>query len=330
MNNGVQYQAMKGRIIKALQEGIPLNRDPFLILSEEIGIGEDELLDRIKALKEERVIRQLSPIYDTKMLGYDSALVAFKVKPEAIDLVAGVVSSHTGVSHNYERGHEFNLWFTIAIPPDSKLSLDKTVGLLAEKTETLDHIILRSKRVFKIGVRLDPEGSGVERETNEIVNHPFIPLTDEEKQIVRVTQSDMPITKKPFSIYAEMLGMDEDYLLQKLKDFKMRGVMRRFAAILYHRKVGFSANGMAVWSVPEDRVLEVGVRMASFKGVSHCYERETNGRWQYNLFSMIHGRSKDEVEGVVKEISRETGLKDFLIFYSLREFKKERLRYFTF
>ncbi len=320
---------MREMVINMLQEGIPLCMEPFSVMSERIGIEGSVLLDIIKELKDDRIIRQISPIYDTRMLGYDSSLVAFKVERQRIEDVAGLVSSHTGVSHNYERGGIFNLWFTIATPPDSPLSLDETVRAMADEAGVEEYVILRSKRVFKIGVKLNPNSRWSDREMVEIKRHTFIPLTDKEKKIVRVTQHDIPIISRPFSYYASLLDVDEDELILKLREFKDRGVMRRFAAILFHRKAGFSANGMSVWRVPEERVEEVGIRMAGFRRVSHCYEREVNGVWHYNMFCMVHGRDRDEVESTVYKIGRETGIKDFLILYSLREFKKQRISYFT-
>lgn len=319
----------EGAIIKTLQEGIPLEREPIKALSKKFAMGEEELLFKIKQLKDEKLIRQISPIYDTKMLGYDSALVTFKVKPARLEPTARIINSHPGVSHNYEKDHEFNLWFTVAVPPDTRLGLDGTVSALAAMTETAEYAILRSKRVFKICVKLDPSESVLKREEIKSSEHKFLPLSDEEKRTVKTTQLDMPLTTRPFRVYAKALGTDEDRLITRLREFERRGVMRRFAAIPNHRQLGFSANAMAVWRVPEGTVEEIGLKIASFKIVSHCYDRTTNGVWRYNLFSMIHARSVDEVSQIVAEIKKLTGLKDYSILYSMREFKKRRLNYFV-
>lgn len=315
-------------VIKTLQEGIPLVREPFKVLSQEFGVNEEELLNTIKLLKDQLVLRQISPIYDTKMLGYDSALVTFKVRPGDIEAAAEVINSHPGVSHNYEKGHGFNLWFTIAVPPDSRLGLDKTVSALASMVGTEEYAVLRSRRVFKICVKLDPAAGALKREETKTVNRPFIALSEDEKQTVRITQLDIPLTKRPFWVYAEVLGTDEGRLIKKLVEFKQRGVMRRFAAIPNHRRLGFTKNAMVVGKVPEELAEEIGARIASFKAVSHCYERTTNGVWPYNLFAMIHAKTGDEVSQIISEMKSVTGLKDFSILYSEREFKKRRVRYF--
>jgi len=301
---------------------------PFKVIAEAVGIGEDDVIEEIIKLKEEKIIRQISPIYDTRMLGYDSSLVAFKVEKEKIEECANFINSFPGVSHNYERTHDFNLWFTIAVPPEFPMSLDDTVSLMAQRFHIKEFVILRTLKTFKIGVKLDYQ-SLEDRDTLESKEFHYVPLSQEEKDIVRVTQEDMPLVKKPFSVYADILGIDEERLLEKLKEFKERGILRRISAILYHRKVGYTANAMVVWKVPKERVEEIGTYLASFKSVSHCYERTTNDAWKYNLFSMIHGKQKEEVESFIERISGEIGIKDYHIIYSVREFKKKRVKYFS-
>jgi DNA-binding Lrp family transcriptional regulator len=123
--------------------------------------------------------------------------------------------------------------------------------------------------------------------------------------------------------------MDEPTLIEKFRGMKETGLLRRVAAILYHRRAGYSANGMSVWKVEPVRMSTLGSLLASFKGVSHCYERETHPKWNYNLYAMIHGRTREEVEGLVRKVSEESEVEDYLILYSTREFKKTRVRYFT-
>lgn len=328
MKGAVMQEGLE-EIVRAVQVAVPLEREPWGALAEKVSVGEEELVRSIARLKEERIIRQISPIYDTGMLGYESALAAFKVAPRDMERVAGSVSAHPGVSHNYERDGDFNLWFTLAVPADSKLGLEGTVRHMAGPAAVERHVLLRARRTFKVRMRLDFGEKGGEKEEVERTERTYHPLTDEEKEVVRVTQQDMPLVKRPFLCYAKALGMPEDSLVAKLRELRDRGVMRRFSAVLHHRRVGFKANGMVVWKVPEERVEEVGHTKASYRAVSHCYERTTTRHWRYNLFTMVHGRSTGEVEEIVGRMSAETGIKDFKIIYSLREFKKVRLRYFT-
>ncbi len=318
---------MIGEVLKLAQD-IPIVERPYAYIAQMLGIREQDVLNSLRKAKEEKIIRQISPIYDTKSLGYQSALVAFRVKPEKVEEVANFINTHPGVSHNYERTGYFNLWITLAVPPDAPLNLEETVRIFAQMAE--DYAILRTKRVFKIGVKLGYD-SVEEREDGITAYNSSFQITEDDRIIIRLTQDEFPIVERPFSLYAEKLGMDEAFLLERFKKMNDGGVLRRIGAILYHRKAGYTANGMSVWRVEEeDRLDALGRLLASYKGVSHCYERIPHPpNWPYNLYAMIHGKSKEEVDGLVERVSKESGIKDYQILYSTREFKKTRVRYFT-
>ena len=145
-------------LLGLLQEAVPFTAHPFADLGQRCGLGEEETLACVKRLKAERVIRQISAIFDTRSLGYASSLVAAKVAPEQVDDAAAIISAHPGVSHNYLRNHEFNLWYTIAIPPTSRLGLEQTVDLLHRQSGSLSTRLLPTLKLHKIGVRFDVEG----------------------------------------------------------------------------------------------------------------------------------------------------------------------------
>ena len=317
---------LEAEVLKAVQDHIPLVKEPFKVLADRLGSDEETVLYLLRSLKEKGIIRQISPIYDPKKAGYDSALVAFKVDKSRIEEVAKRVNSCPGVSHNYERYHEFNLWFTLAVPPDSLLTLEEVVERLSRK-DVKEKLILRSRKTFKIGVKLtfsslyereEPPGPSREPEP--------IRLTPLEKGIIKLTQEDLPLDKRPFLPIAERLGLDEGILLEVLRGLREKGVIRRFSAILRHRKAGFRANCLVVWKVPEEKIDEVGRFLAGFKCVSHCYERTG---WDYNLFTMVHGRSEEEVREFVHHISRKANIDDFEVLFSGREFLKRRIKLFT-
>jgi siroheme decarboxylase len=139
----------------------------------------------------------------------------------------------------------------------------------------------------------------------------------------------MPVVTEPYAPAAERLGVTQDEVLRRLESLRERQGLRRVAAILYHRRAGFSANGMGVWKVPEDRILDTGRRMAAFRGVSHCYQRPTYPDWPYSVFTMAHGRSKEECDAILDSIAAETGITGRATLYSSTEFKKVRMLYFT-
>ncbi|MCF6092678.1 AsnC family transcriptional regulator [Microaerobacter geothermalis] len=325
---------INGKLLNRLQKGIPLVERPYQAIAEELNMTEEEVMERIKGMKG-KIIRQISAIFDTKSLGYQSSLVAAKVDPELLDQAAEVINQHPGVTHNYVRNHDFNLWFTIAVPAHSRLGLERTVQLLRELAPGVKSIrCLPTLKLFKIGVFFDMSGKvtkGKEAPAYTEVSRKqrTCDFTEAEKGMIRELQKDLSIESRPFSERAEAAGVTEEEFLQTARRFKEAGIIRRFAAVLYHREAGFLANGMGVWNIPADKAEEIGCLMASFKAVTHCYLRPTYEDWPYNIFTMVHGRNKEECEDALKEIENEIGYRDRLVLYSSKQYKKERLSYFT-
>jgi len=318
------------KLLAALQRDVPVLFRPWDALAESLGLGGDEALRRVRALKDSGVIRQISAIFDTRSLGYESSLVAVTCDPQREEAVAAIINEHPGVSHNYARNHAYNLWFTIAVSPQSRLGLEKTVEILQHRSGAAAMRLLPTLRLFKIGVELDVEGTAGDKADvaySEAQRAAPAALTPREIEFVRAMQRDLPLVPEPFA--ATGLAMQE--LQQMTAAMKASGRMRRFSAVLRHRKAGFGANAMGVWIArgSDAEIVATGEKMARFKAVSHCYLRPTYPDWPYNLFTMIHGRSAEDCEAVLAEISRETGITEFSALYSTKEYKKTRVEYFT-
>ena len=318
-------------ILNEIQWTFPLVPKPYSAMAKKFGLSDDEMMKRIQNLKDLGIIRQLSAIFDTRRLGYKSALVAMAIEPDKLDFVANQVNRHPGVSHNYERNHEYNLWFTLAVPPgsDLKSEIDKFSKLSGiRKTRMLPTI-----KLFKIGVKLEMvEENKVDvkpTEEKKKINEVKFVATEEDKNYIRELQKDLEVIERPFLKSAQNLGITEDVLLEKAKQFEGIGVMRRFAAILRHREAGFIANGMIVWKVPDERIDEVGAKLGAFPQVSHCYQRPVYPDWPYNVFSMVHCKSIADAEEMAKQIENQIDVHDYKILFSSREFKKTRVEYFV-
>jgi DNA-binding Lrp family transcriptional regulator len=288
---------------------------------------------RVQRLLDERIIRQVTPIFDTRVLGYESMLVAAKVDPENPHRAARIINSHPGVSHNYLRNHDFNLWFTIATEPGSKLGLQGTLTRLQELTGADSVRQLPTLKLFKIRMDLEMEKGTRDLAAAGVAQEPMEPevieLSDLDYAVIRSLQGDMPVISEPYAPAAKAIGISQEELLAHLETMKERKALRRVAAILFHRRAGFSANGMGVWNVPDERIMEVAPLMASFRGISHCYQRPTYEDWPYSVFTMAHGRSKEECDAILTSIAEESGISDRRTLYSSTEFKKIRLMYFT-
>jgi DNA-binding Lrp family transcriptional regulator len=321
------------RLLNLLQGSFPLAERPYAEIARLAELREDEVLRRTARLLEERIIREVTPIFDTRVLGYKSMLVAAKVDPEHPWRAAKIINSHPGVSHNYLRDHDFNIWFTIATEPGSKLGLDGTLEVLQRLTGAESVRQLPTLRLFKIRMDLEMEkGTEALAAAAEAVDHKepeAIPLSELDLAVIRATQGPMEPVAEPFAAAARELGVPVARLLEHLEDMRERKALRRVAAILFHRRAGFSANGMGVWKVPENRILELGPRMAAYRGISHCYQRPTYPDWPYSVFTMAHGRSKEECDAILDTIAAETGIEERRTLYSSTEFKKIRLLYFT-
>lgn len=334
ISSGRLIDGVDKEILNRIQREFPLAREPFEALGAPLGLPGDEVIRRIEALKRGRVIRQVSAIFDTRVLGYQSTLVAATVPADRLAEGAKAINSHPGVSHNYERDNEFNLWYTVAVPPDSRLGLEGTVDVLHKISGAERTRILPTLKLFKIGVTLDmKEGATAKKEAPQYGEADRQTadrnVSEEDKAAIRALQEDVPLTPRPFDLWGRQVGLSAEELLERAEDLRRRKIMRRFSAVLYHRKAGFKANAMGVWRVPDERVEEVGQAFAQYQAVSHCYQRPTYEDWPYALFSMVHGRTVEECEAVLDAMAEETGLTDRLSLYSTREYKKTRVRYFT-
>jgi DNA-binding Lrp family transcriptional regulator len=340
------------QLLNILQADFPLVPEPFAAIARRLGVATEEVMARTRRLKDEGIIRQISAIFDSRRLDYQSTLVAMQVSPERLDEVAAIVGAHPGVSHNYGRDltcslqreaqgcqrvrHYYNLWFTLTLPLEEEM--EETIVRLAEEAKVEKYLILPAERVFKIGVTLDMLGDDEARPqaTKEAPSAPWRssprsrPLSEKDKAVIRELQEDLDIVPRPFDDMAQRLRMSVEEFLTKAQEFQRTGVMRRFGAVLRHHRVGFRANGMGCWVVSLERIEEVGSIAASFSAVSHCYQRPAYPPdWPYNLFTMIHGKNKEEVEGVAAAIAERTGIEDYVILYSTKEYKKERVKYFV-
>jgi DNA-binding Lrp family transcriptional regulator len=331
----IPLDATDKRLMNLLQSNFPLEREPFAVIAREAELELDEVKTRTRRLLDQRIIREITPIFDTRALGYASMLVAAKVDDEHPHRAAEIINSHPGVSHNYLRTHEFNLWFTIATPPDSALGLNGTLEVLQRETAAESIRQLPTLTLFKINMNLEME-QGTDALAAAVDAAPpreleAQPYGEADIAVIRALQGPMAVDDRPYDAAAEEVGMSTDRLLEYLHEMVDRKLLRRVAAILFHRRAGFSANGMGVWRVPEDNVLDVGTRMAMVRGISHCYQRPTYADWPYSVFTMAHGRSKEECDAVLDRIADDHDLhgEDRAVLYSSTEYKKVRLHYFT-
>ncbi len=317
------------KLLNLVQMEFPLCREPFAELGSILDISEDEVLKRLQELKKEKIIRTINAVFESARLGYHSTLVAMHVDEQHVEQAATFINRQAGVSHNYLRNHYFNLWFTLSAPRDTVL--DAVAAQLGEAVAAERTLSLPTRQVFKIMVYFNmlDEGDGRLSEgavqpPNRTAGH----LSEDDKGLVRELQRDLPLERYPFDKMAARLGLDIDQFLYRAVSLRERGVMRRFAARLNHREAGFSSNALSCWRVAQDKLAQVGQAIASYPQVSHCYERRTAPEWHYNIYAMVHGHTKDDCGSLALHISQETGIKDYVLLYSIKEYLRRSVRYF--
>lgn len=311
-------------LVAALQGEMPLVSTPFAVVGQMIDMSEKEVIKRTERLRRDGIVRHLAAQFDTRALGYRSCLVAAKVNEGHIDDAAAVISAHPGVTANYRRNHDFNLWFTIAVAPTSKLGLEKTIEILGEEAGCDAVRPLPTLRLFKSIADGGEQHSGEEGH-----GEGYVPLTPGEMECVRLLQRELPLQPRPFDALAKNTSVTADELLSAGKTLLARGQMRRFGAVIQMRRPGFSATAMGVWVVPPERTEEVGIRMSQNRAVSHCYLRPVYSDWPYNLFTTVHGRSVDECESIINDLAIDAGLTEKRALYPTKEYKKTRVTLFS-
>jgi len=315
----------KTQLIRAVQSGVHFVDRPFAALAEKIGLDEESAISGLQELSDEGVLREISAVLEGSALGYDSALVAGTVPESKLERAVEAINAHPTVTHNYLRGHEYNLWFTVAVPPE--MSLDRTLEFLADESGVEKFHPLRRTHTFKIGVNFDPKS--LKNNTKVEVGDTIESVTVDEAAArkFRALQTPLSFVEQPFEILAEKAGTSGEELLAFANQHK-GGAIRRYVGTLRHRKLGVRENGMVVWNIPEDRIDEIGQQFANAPEVSHCYARNAIEGFPYNVYSMVHGPSQESCRDIAKELSERSGCEDYGVLFSTKEFKKQRLRYF--
>jgi DNA-binding Lrp family transcriptional regulator len=318
-------EQQRHHLIRAVQAGVPLVERPFAQMAQELERAEGDVIGELDALQEEGVLREISAVLEGSALRHDSALVAGRVGDDMLEKTVEVINAHPTVTHNYLRNHDLNLWFTIAVPPG--MSLDRTLDLLAAEAGVEGFRPLRRTHTFKIGVNFDPKTKKNRTATTHSAAVEPIDPSARERAMLRAMQIPMRISERPFDALACEAETTGEELLAFARGH-LGGVIRRYVGTLRHRKLGVRENGMVVWRVGADRIDEVGAQLAGAPEVSHCYAREQIEGFPYNVYSMVHGASREACQELAEQLSKQSGQDDYAVLFSEREFKKTRLRYF--
>ena len=331
------------KLLVALQKGLPLDPRPFARIGSDVGLSEETVLATVRALFETGVARRFGAVFDSRSLGYESTLCAADVPTADLESAVDRIVPHPGITHCYEREGHPNLWFTMTAPA---AELKPEIARVFAALGPYGVLNLPALRKFKIeavfGQNEEAEDAAAEarhppKNQEELLTTggrassraaaqqaaiPAAPLTERERQVVRRLQASIPVSADPFGNLARELGYDPAELLVLLQRWEQTGVIRRIGLVLRHRQLGFSANSMCVWAVAPDRIETAGASLARSKHVTHCYERPSFASFPFNLYAMIHAKSREEAVGIFQQLGTDAGLSEGRMLWSVREFKK--------
>ena len=307
---GLKLSELERNFINNFQGNFPLQERPFLSAAEQLDCSEDELLETVKKLKSEKILTRFGPLYDAAELGGGLTLAAISVPEDRYDIITELVNTYPEVAHNYRREHELNMWFVLAT--ETPVELVQVLSSI-EKATGLPVYNFPKQQEFYIGLWLHLSTDGknttvpVPDHSNKKIGDGYR-LDETDRKLVSVTQTGLSIEPYPYKKIAHDIDIPQDEVLQRLGRLLSFGIIRRIGAVPNHYKLGFTANGMTVWDVEDDKVSELGNIIGQLDFVSHCYQRPRHlPMWRYNMFAMVHGANKEEVHEKVEQIKKLLG-----------------------
>ena len=319
-------------LLSVIQDAFPLEERPYQVLAEQLGSDEQSVFAAVENLRQSGIIRRIGGVYDSKALGFISRLCAGKVPEAALEAFAAVVNEIPAITHNYQRSHEYNVWFTVIA--QSEAEIQKIVKDVCSKTELHDvHVLLATKK-FKINTVMKGAGAPVDSKPLAVGRKNAVEscteLSSSDHVRIRIACNDIPHTLTPFKDWGvSCKELREDLDLRR---------MRRFGAILRHQEAGFADNAMVCfaetvdsrqWSVDRNSVNPAGAILASKPYISHCYERPAFEGFPYTLYAMMHAQSAEELDRNIKEAAESIGNPDYVVLHSVRELKKTSFKFFA-
>lgn len=313
-------------LLNDFQRDFPLCPAPFAELAARLGVAEGVVIRSLEHLRREGKISRVGPVFAPKRIGA-STLAAMAVPPEKLEAVAKTVNRFPEVNHNYEREHRYNLWFVVTAGSEGRLQA--ALGAI-EKAAGYAILRLPLEQEFHIDLGFCMNGGEKRPAPVARVFTPPRPLEELERRLVMALQEGLPFFIRPFQVLAQRVGCDEIEVLERIRRWCDEGIIKRFGVVVRHHELGYKANAMLVHDVPDGEVERVGNALAQAADVTLCYRRpRVLPDWPYNLFCMIHGQARAEVEARIAALRAEIGLQacPHEILFSLTRFKQTGARY---
>ena len=321
---------LKRRLIDEWQGGFPLCERPFAVMAEQLNTDEAVVLQILQDLLADGTLTRFGPLYQIERMGGAFSLAALQVPEIDFECIAAIVNRFPEVAHNYRRDHVLNMWFVLATETSAEIA--DTVARL-EKATKLPVFNFPKEKEYFIEARFGVGASGVNHTQSTHDSSSKITLSLERlaqlRPLIHATQAGLPLTLQPYHTLATQLNSDVMTVITGLQNLLEAGAIRRIGVVPNHYRIGYTANGMSVWNVADERVDELGAQVGALQFVTHCYRRPRHlPHWPYNLFAMIHGASRDEVTTKAEQIAEILGknCRTHTILYSTQILKKTGLR----
>lgn len=314
--------ALEFHLLNDFQRDFPLCPAPFAELAARLGVGEKVLLGSLEKLRREGKISRVGAVFAPKRIGA-STLAAMAVPPERLAAVAEAVGRFPEVNNSCERDHRYNLWFVVTAA--SEVRLHSALGAI-ERAAGFPVMTLPLLEEFHAAPVLAPVAGGHRQRAEAVPVHPEEPAGESERRLVSVLQEGLPLFIRPFALIAERIGVSEVEVMARIRNWLDAGAIKRFGVVVRHHEQGCTADAMLVQDIPDERAGEVGRALAEELAISLCYRRpRVLPQWPYNLFCVIHGRDRAEVDERVAELRRHHGLAHcgHEVLFSLGRFKQD-------
>jgi DNA-binding Lrp family transcriptional regulator len=321
------------KVINIIQTDLFIDNNIFDNLASELNIKTTLLFEILNKYKRNQIIRNISAILNIKQAGYISTLAAFNLPENKLADAIKIINSHPGVSHNYLRSHNYNIWFTIIQPKGNNLKQE--ISSIAQKTKARDFILLPEIARLKLRVFTPLNEKDFSSRNNTMdIDKPGkeYKLTRLEIEILKIIQKDLPLVKNPFDflLTKSSLNITRDQFAETINTLKEKNIIRRYSAILNQQTAGYKNNALVTWKANQKDLLALKKICSQFNEISHAYLRETTpGKWEYPLFTMIHAQTSSKLDYIIQNFRKNSGLKEYLVLHSLKEYKKQPIKYFS-
>ncbi len=299
-------------LLNGFQRNFPLTSEPFRAIAEQLGQTEAEVLAALRRLQQDGKISRVGAVFATRKLGV-STLAALAIPAARLETVAGWVNDYPEVNHNYQRDHEFNLWFVLTAASATRLQdilseLRERTGLVLLDLPLLEEFHIDLAFDLRHGAK-QPCSVAPAPATDRL---PTITLSTRDRALLAALQPGLSLVSRPYQALADAVGLSERRVIDTLRGWLEHGLIKRLGVIVRHRELGYRANAMVVWNIPDAEASAVGQRLAAETGVHLCYRRPRRlPDWPYNLFCMMHGRERDEVLARVATLRTEHDLQRY-------------------